>query len=344
MSDGADTNEDDEQVSAEAETAHSDATQESSETDSDSVEPTEDPSAGEDGEQQDSDEGSNADDAESADAEDGEDEEPEEGAPKPADPATPPPPDGYTSWDEVRREAAEARRLRAEREQMTPLLMRVLEQRQQIQQPETPLKKPTWSPPHADEPEVRRALDVLRVDQEAFKKLPEATREKALRAHGFIRDRWDEYTMNPERLYEDIVVPKLEGSVYAFKMVDLEKRIARFEEDALRQRGREELSRHSTVIKTPADEKEVVDFVTAHKVPIAVAVEHVAMKRKLAALEAQKIKVDERSKSQAALSNRTREAQGTKRGQRPGKPTAELLGTTDAREIAKRLRAKGQLE
>jgi hypothetical protein len=339
MSDGVDTSNSEEAEPSADDTPLSDATQESGETDSDSVEQAEEPSAGEDGEQ--SVDGDTTDDAA---AEDGE-QVPDVGAESAEKPsATPPPPEGYTSWDEVAREAHEARRLRTQWEQALPLLTQALQGQQKPAAPEPPAKRPVWDPPHADDPEVQRALNVLRADPEAFKKLPDHTRVKAQQAESYRQSRWNEYFDNPERLVEEIIFPKLDTTKYASKVEELEKRLARYEEEDLRRRGREELQKHASVIKTAQDQQELLKLVTENQMALPAAVELIALRRKAAEFEAQRSKLDEKAKSQAALSQRTRAAQGTKRGQRPGKPSAELLGTTDLRAIHAKLKALGRLE
>jgi hypothetical protein len=339
MSDGVDTNDTDEVESSTDDPPHSDAAQEPGETDSEAVEPAEDPSAGEDGEQQvDSDDAGDVAGEEDSATGDGAQSE-EAKAPDPSPPA------GFTSWDEAfRARDEEARRLRTQWEQVLPLLNRTLEQ-----SAAKPAAPPEPAPPASPwtitrDPEVRKALGILRVNKDAFEKLPEATRAKALQAQTFISDRWDEYTVNPEAFVEEVILPKLDGTKYAAKLIELEKKVARYEEEDLRRRGREELQKHAGVLKTPQDQQELVKLVTEHQIPLPLAVQFIAQKQQLAELQSQRSKIDEKAKSQAASSQRTRAAQGTKRGQRPGKPSAELFKTTDAREIAARLKSLGHLE
>lgn len=324
MADTADTNENDEQVQAEADTAHSDAAPEPGDADSDAAESGEDPSASENGEP--------AVGESDAVAVDGE-AEPGEGAAEPGDPATPPA--SNAPWESELREAREeVRRLRAQWDQATPLLMQVLDG-QRKPQPQEPPKKSSWAP-HADDPEVREALDVMRANPKAFEELPPVTREKARQTQTFLSKNWNRFMLDPERFVEEIVLPALDRSKWV-------ETVRSLEEDSLRRRGREAVGKHSDVIKTPQDEKEVLETMSAHQVPFAAAVRMVALQRQVAGIEREKLKLSEKAKSQAALSDRTRAAQGTKRGNRPGKPSAELFGTRDPRAIYERLKAEGRL-
>lgn len=306
----------------------SDADLESGDSDDDSEELPEDPSAGEDDEQQ------LPGDELDGEVEDG---QPAKGQAPKATP-TPPPPAGYASWDEVTREAQEARRLRAEWAQAQPYLKQaamLIRQHQAQQQAQQQPERQSWAPPHLDNPAVRRAYEAVRLNPKAAETLPPDLRSKVQEADTYVQSKWDEYFMDPSRFVAEQVLPTLDGSEYAQRLFGLERTVQQL-------LGRDFLRANSGALQSPDDVRQLREL-TAKGMTPDLAVEHLAMKRQLAALTSKQRKVDERARSQQVQQQRARAAQGTKRGQRPGRPSAGVFGTTDAREIYLRLKEQGRI-
>lgn len=301
------------------EAAHSNEAAEPPESDAGAEEGAEDPELGEDEPQQDA-----------APAEDGEDEPPEEeGEPEPEKPADSPPPSGHASWEAAARAADEqARHLRQRLEQLTPFVQ------QALTRPPEPKSKPSSWVPHGDDPIVRRALTDLRSNPEKFKTLPGEIQARAAQAQGFMDEKWGDYMLDPGKLVEEHVLPKLDGSAFAARLLQLE-------EAFYRSAGEAELSKHSNAM-SPQDRQELVTL-TAQGIPLSFAVQHLQMKQQLAALSGSAPKKTEQKKSEAQAREKQRAAQGTKRGQRPGKPPAALYGTTDPVELHRRMKKDGRI-
>jgi hypothetical protein len=101
--------------------------------------------------------------------------------------------------------------------------------------------------------------------------------------------------------------------------------------------GERFLQQHAAVVKDQQDLGRLRQL--AAYMPPEEAVKIVAQERELRELKAKAGKVDERARVQQKQREQARSQQSTKgRGSRDGRPSQPRLGTTDALEIARRVR------
>lgn len=235
-------------------------------------------------------------------------------------PAQPTLPEGFSSHEEL---IAAARRAQAYEKQLS----------QQAARPAQPQEAPVWNPPHADNPAVARAVGLLRRAQagdqgaaQAYQALPQDTQSRAQEQAEFFQSKWGAYTADPRLLVEEVVLPSLERTPFAQRLRALEKRAQQQETEVF-------LQKNASVLK---DQKDLAALRELSAVmPEHMAIKHLAMEKRLKALEATSSDVSAKQRQIDASKAAQRGQQSTKgRGGNP-KGKAGRIGTTDIREIAK---------